>query len=276
MRQSRQMMYSDTFHPPHFAQLPYEIYFRIGAYDAERTFASKAHPWGQLNYCASGVMELTVGGRRFLSPPQYAVWIPPGVAHEAQIRERVLYHSAYIDASLCGALPAQACALEMNGVLKAILADFAGRNVTTPDTPAERRLAQVLLDQLQLAPHSNTYLPGSDDPMLAALLASLQQDLAGTQSLAHWAGRLHVTERTLARRCLRELGMSLGEWRQRQRFLAALALLEQGKSVQTIAHALGYSTASAFIAMFRRHAGTTPEQFRRDLRAAPPGARQGG
>jgi AraC-like DNA-binding protein len=34
--------------------------------------------------------------------------------------------------------------------------------------------------------------------------------------------------------------------------------------VQEIAFDRGYSTASAFIAMFQREAGTTPEQYRRE------------
>lgn len=61
--------------------------------------------------------------------------------------------------------------------------------------------------------------------------------------------------------------MPFGEWRQRQRFsLAALPMLERGDTVQAIALELGYSTASAFIAMFRRQGGGTPDQFRRGMR----------
>ena len=57
--------------------------------------------------------------------------------------------------------------------------------------------------------------------------------------------------------------MSFGEWRQRLRFLAAIEALESSRSVQEVAFDLGYSTASAFIAMFQRQAGSTPEQYRR-------------
>jgi len=124
----------------------------------------------------------------------------------------------------------------------------------------------VLVDQLHLAPCSRNYLPGSDEPVIAALLAALQADPGSNRSLADWAAQLHVTERTLARRCQRELGMPFGEWRQRQRFLAALPMLERGDTVQAIALELGYSTASAFIAMFRRQGGGTPDQFRRGMR----------
>ena len=89
------------------------------------------------------------------------------------------------------------------------------------------------------------------------------------RSLAQWAASVHMTERTLARHCQRELGMGLGEWRQRMRYLLAIDALEAGLSVQQIAYDLGYSTPSAFIAMFQREAGTSPEQFRREF-CMPP------
>ena len=60
--------------------------------------------------------------------------------------------------------------------------------------------------------------------------------------------------------------MSFGEWRQRLRFLAAIEALESPRSVQDIGFDMGYSTASAFIAMFQRQAGCTPEQYRRQAR----------
>lgn len=61
--------------------------------------------------------------------------------------------------------------------------------------------------------------------------------------------------------------MSFGEWRQRLRFLAAIEALESSsRSVQDIGFDMGYSTASAFIAMFQRLACCTPEQYRRKAR----------
>ncbi len=53
------------------------------------------------------------------------------------------------------------------------------------------------------------------------------------------------------------------------RYLLAIDALEAGLSVQQIAYDLGYSTPSAFIAMFQREAGTSPEQFRREF-CMPP------
>lgn len=107
------------------------------------------------------------------------------------------------------------------------------------------------------------YLPYASSPGLLAILETLQAEPGNNQPLAHWALQVHVSERTLARQFVRELGMSFGEWRQRLRYLAAIEALETPRSVQEIAFDLGYSSGSAFIAMFARQAGCTPEQYRR-------------
>ena len=88
-------------------------------------------------------------------------------------------------------------------------------------------------------------------------------DLLDRKTLAQWADGIHVSERTLARQFLKELGMSFGQWRQRLRFVASIEALDSTRSIQEIAFDMGYSTASAFIAMFQRQAGCTPEYYRR-------------
>ncbi len=123
----------------------------------------------------------------------------------------------------------------------------------------------MLRDRLRLAPVQESYLPGSQDKFLAPVLHALEANPGDNTTLAEWAARVFTTERTLARRCRQELHMSFGEWRQRLRFLHAVAQLGQGKSVQAIAHDLGYSSASALIVMFQQQAGTTPDRYRARL-----------
>jgi AraC-like DNA-binding protein len=255
------------YFPPDFKKLPSPVYLRLDTFATHGECLAHTHPWGQLSYCATGVMQLDIAGQTYLSPPQYGIWIPPDREHHATVRQAVTYHSAYIDASLCRQLPDVVCALEMKPLLKSILADFAARRMEIPSSDEDIRLAQVLLDQIRLATITRNYLPGSTDPVLVQMLNALNLDPASPLSLQQWAERLHMTERTLARRCRRELGMSFSEWRQRLRFLRALQLLETGESVQGVALELGYSTSSAFISMFQRQSGTTPDQFRRQ---APP------
>ncbi|WP_152223817.1 helix-turn-helix domain-containing protein [Pseudomonas sp. SCB32] len=253
--------------PPTFEALPSDIYFRYDEFDAGTHSPSHRHAWGQLNYASHGVMELEVDGQRFLSPPQYAVWVPPGREHSCYNRQAIVYRSLYVSAELSRKLPVSPCTLAISDILKAILSDFAERQVNVPQSDADRRLADVVIDQLQAAQPHDDYLPYANGGALGEVLAALQAAPGDNHTLAQWAERVHSTERTLARACRRELGMSFGEWRQRLRFLAAIEALTSGEGVQQIAFNLGYSSPSAFIAMFRRLSGTTPEQYRSTFRA---------
>jgi transcriptional regulator GlxA family with amidase domain len=85
----------------------------------------------------------------------------------------------------------------------------------------------------------------------------------GKRLTTQWlAAHFNVTERTLERRCIADLGIGLGEWQQRIRFMRALARLDAGQSVKRIASELGYASPSVFINMFRGIAGETPHQYR--------------
>ncbi len=56
-------------------------------------------------------------------------------------------------------------------------------------------------------------------------------------------------------------GLNFRAWRQRQRLLSALSLLQQGERVTDVALACGYDSTSAFIAAFRKHLGVTLSTF---------------
>lgn len=251
---------------PQLDALPAPVYFRYDEFGADTHSAAHRHAWGQLNYTAHGVMQLEIDGRRFFSPPNYAVWVPPDTEHGCYNPQAVVYRSVYISRELSQSLPAQPCSLVISDILKAILGDFARRDVKVPRTDADQRLAQVLVDQLHCAPVHTGYLPYAQGPGLRSVLQALQRNPGDNRPLGDWAASVHVSERTLARQFIRELGISFGEWRQRLRFLRAIEALEGEQSIQQIAFDLGYGSPSAFIAMFQRQAQCTPEQYRRQAR----------
>ncbi|MHC2145926.1 AraC family transcriptional regulator [Pseudomonas sp. 210_17 TE3656] len=253
---------------PQFTALPAPVYFRYDEFGADTHSAAHSHAWGQLNYAAHGIMHLEIAGQRFVSPPHYAVWVPPDTEHSCYNPQAIVYRSVYLDRALCQGLPTQPCTLVISEILKAILGDFARRDVKVPEDEADRRLAQVLVDQLRLAPTQTCFLPYARSAGLDGVLQALHAEPGDNRPLAEWAASVHVSERTLARQFLRELGISFGEWRLRLRFLRAIDALEQNQPIQQIAFDLGYSSPSAFIAMFQRHAHCTPEQYRRQARTA--------
>ncbi|MGF0536712.1 AraC family transcriptional regulator [Agrobacterium sp. ES01] len=243
-------------------ETPDPLFFRTERYRAGMVFPPRRQVWGEFNYALEGVAEIVIEGERYLSPPHYAIWVPPGFEHEAHNAREIRYVTVYVAAELCIDLPAEPSTLALSPLMKAILADFDRRSVRHPKSAADRRLAMVIVDQIRAAPRFAHYLPLSDDPLIAPILQSLQDNPGDRRSASEWARFAGTTERTLARHCLEQLGMPFNDWRQRLRLVASLALLEDGFSVQDAAKRLGYSTPSAFIAMFRRMTGMSPTQLR--------------
>lgn len=138
----------------------------------------------------------------------------------------------------------------------------------TAGTDKTLRMAQVLLDLLEETQVLTSYLPSAQNPLLQPMLLEMSTHPGSPATLAQWALRLNLTERTLIRKFIQDTGLTYGEWKRRARFLSAVSQLKSGMTVEAVGLALGYSTSSAFIAMFKRECGTTPEQFRRQLNNA--------
>lgn len=248
---------------PFSEHLPTPIHFRSATVPAGASYPLHRHPWGEFVHSYSGVMEVELGRRQLLAPAQYGIWLPPGVEHRGHNHYEACHCSLYVTAELCESLPEEPCALLVSPLLRALLDHLRESPSALPATAERQRLLQVVVDQLALAPVAGSYLPSSSDPLLEPLLLVLQTNPADSRSMAELAAAVHTTERTLLRRCQRELGMTLSEWRQRLCVLRAMPRLEAGDTVENIAHDLGYSSASAFIAMFRRLMGSTPDEYRK-------------
>jgi transcriptional regulator GlxA family with amidase domain len=104
-------------------------------------------------------------------------------------------------------------------------------------------------------------LPLPRDERLARVAHTLLDDVADDRRLDDWAHFVGMARRTFMRAFSAEVGMSFGRWRQQARLFAALEMLAQGKSVTEVAIAVGYDSVSAFIEMFRKMLGTTPQIY---------------
>lgn len=252
--------------PPFGTSLPAPIVFRSVSVPADTVYPRHLHEWGEFVYSFSGVMEIELAQQQYLAPPQYGLWLAPQTAHIAFNRHAASHCSLYVDKSLCAQLPQTTCALTVGPFMRALLEELRRAPPAIPGSPREQRLLRVLVDLLEQADCAGTYLPTSNDPLLKPVLLALQANPGDSRTIAQFAALNHTTERTLMRRCQRDLGMSFVEWRQRLKVLASLARLDQDETVEAIGLDLGYSSASAFISMFRRLMGTTPDDYRKGNR----------
>ncbi len=202
---------------------------------------------------------------RFLAPPHLAIWVPAGIRHRSYNRKPIEYCSLNIAAAMTTEFPSKTSLIKVTPIVSAIIDDFRQREISVAEAPQDLRLVQVLLDQLATRETQHHFLPSSSNKYLAPILSAVEENPTDDTSLQQWAERVHTTERTLARHCQTELGMSFTEWRLRVRYLYSMDLLRNGHSVKEVALTLGYNQASPFIAMFKKYSGQTPEQYKNRL-----------
>ncbi len=241
------------------------FYFRYDHFAPETDIEPHTHPWGQINRINLGLMEVAVDGRRLTAPAEYLIWVPANRPHSASIRQATDFLSVYVAEPLAQRLPSMACLIPQTSLVRALIDDFAARRITAMADDWDLRQFELLVQALVRAGHADSYLPDSDDRQLDPILQAIRLDPADNTTLKQWADRVHSTERTLARRFQSELGMTFVQWRNRVRLLRALVWLKEDRSVQEIALALGYGTPSAFITMFRKQVGFSPERYRRQM-----------
>lgn len=244
---------------------PSDVFMNFEAFLSNTETRMHSHPWGQVQLISGGILEMEAEDTRFLAPPHLAIWVPAGIKHTSYNRKPLSYCSLNIAHTLTTNFPDCTSLIKVTPIVSAIIDDFRQRGVNIAESEADKRLVQVLLDQLATRDTQHHFLPSTDNKYLAKILPAVEENPIDNTSLSEWAERVHTTERTLARHCQSELGMSFTEWRLRVRYLYSMDLLRKGHSVKEVALTLGYNQASPFIAMFKKYSGQTPEQYKNKL-----------
>jgi AraC-like DNA-binding protein len=264
---------TDPFQPD--ARRPVRLRSRALAVDSH--FEPHRHPWAQLAYCATGLVQVTAAQGdqdgdevTYIVPPSRAVWIAPGARHAVHVLEAAEFRTLYIAAS---AVPPgwRGCrVLVVSPLLRELIRALDAPAATALTRAREERLTQLVLDEIAGAdtlelgvpmPHAQT-----GDKRLRSLCEAVLRAPGQRATLAGWAAEAGASERTLARLFRSELGMSYQQWRQQVVLAHALPLLAQGLSVSHVAAASGYASDSAFTAMFKAALGQPPRAFHRRQR----------
>ncbi|MBY4676284.1 AraC family transcriptional regulator [Marinobacterium arenosum] len=248
---------------PQFDNLQRPVFFRVMKIPAGNLVEAHDHPYGQLSFATRGVMLARAHDTSYVIPPQHALWCPPFVEHELRSRTGVAFCGVYIGHPWLHDLPAESCVLEVTPLMRELIREASTLPAAYDEQGAEGRMIACLMDQLVRAREVAYELPLPEDPRLAQLATRLLERPDDKRTLEQWADQIGATSRTLNRLCHKEMGMGFREWRQRLRMLEAVQRLESGEAVTSVALALGYNSASAFINRFKTLLGVTPGEYLR-------------
>lgn len=227
-------------------------------------FVDPMHSHGhiQILYAAAGVMAVRTQRASYVVPPQRALWLPTGEAHEVSCRGPVSLRTLYVRPDL--ALSTDSCRVfEVGTLLRALILEIGSFGTGYDLDGREGRIVALLLEEIRRMPDTQHRVSMPTDPRLLRVCHPILEDPSDPRDIDDWAEVAGMARRTFTRAFNRETGMGFAVWRQQARLMDALALLSAGHSITQVAFRVGYDSPSSFSAMFRRTFGLSPSAYLR-------------
>ncbi|MEE1942051.1 AraC family transcriptional regulator [Streptomyces sp. TRM 70361] len=239
-----------------------DVPFVIQGYEevvaADTAWNEHSHPWHELLWNEYGTSTAVVGSQVWCITPTLGLWMPAGQLHSASAAAGTSYRAHFFRHGTVSALPDAPVAVEITPLLRLLL-----ERLEEADLPPRSRAVTETMVLDVLRPSSRALLvqlPTS--ALLRPIVDAVRTDPADQRTLAGWASALGCSARTLTRAFRAETGTSFVRWVATVRAQHAVRLLSRGFEVDVVADAVGYRSASAFGAAFRRTTGMTPGRFR--------------
>lgn len=241
--------------------IPRDMTLRQGVRQKGTEAALHSHDWGQLLYASNGVMQVMAEGFIWVIPPQRAVWIPPKTIHGIKVLHTVTMRNVYFAPYVITGLPTCCQVMAITPLMRELIAEAVTFPPLYDQEGMEGRVCQLILDCMKTAPVVPLHLPVPDQGPIQEITSYLKEHPSDKTTLEEWADRLGTTSRTLARDFKKQTDMTFGQWRQQARLLEALSRIAGNQPISHVAQDLGYSTQSAFSAMFKKTLGVTPGKY---------------
>jgi AraC-like DNA-binding protein len=234
-----------------------------GAWDFRHGEVIKRHSHveDQLLFASEGVMTVETNEGICVVPPLRAVWIPAETDHRVAMSGRVLMRTLYLLPKSCKTIPRRCLVINISPLMRELILHASRFSRLRKRVAAERHLIELILDQLKTVESVPVQLPHPSDPRARNLADLMRANPGESRPLGALAMECGASPRTMQRLFAVECGMTFSGWRQRARLIYAMQSLATGQSVTNAALDAGYSTASAFISMFRKQLGTTPTRY---------------
>lgn len=220
-----------------------------------------SHLRAQLIYAGSGVMRVETKEGCWVVPPVRGVWIPANTAHRVIMLGPVKMRTLYIRPDALPRSPDYCCLLEVSPLLRELILALLDEPLAYERTGRGGRITALILCELRFLKVPALHLPMPGEQRLHRLCQAIIANPESRNTLETLAEQQATSSRTLARQFQHETGMSFRQWRQQARLVEALGHLANHVPVALIAEKLGYRSASAFTAMFRRTLGSEPRRY---------------
>jgi AraC-like DNA-binding protein len=223
--------------------------------------APHSHPRGQLLYATSGLMRAVTDNGIWLLPPQRGLWIPANIVHDQRMLSPTAIRTIYIEPVTAERLGRTCRTIEVSSLLRELILSLATEPIEYPLNERNDHIVALILIELVSARTMDLGIPWPKDRRLLTICDAILDSPHEPMTIEYWSERVGASSRTLIRLFIKETGQTFRHWVQHVRLAEALNRLENGASIAAVANDLGYSSPSAFGAMFRKILGQSPSDY---------------
>ncbi|MCT2590725.1 AraC family transcriptional regulator [Streptomyces sp. N2-109] len=224
----------------------------------DTTWGEHSHAFHELLWNERGASTAVVGARVWTITPSLGLWMPAGTLHSGSAVAGTWFRAGFFGFHTTPSLSDVPVTVEITPLLRLLLERLGEPRLS----PASRATTEaMILDAVEPSPRE-LLVHAPTSAFLRPVAAALRENPGDQRTLGDWAAELGVSTRTVTRAFNAETGTSFARWVAAVRAQHAVALLALGWEVEAVAEQVGYRSASAFGAAFRRTTGLTPGTFR--------------
>ncbi|WP_394134181.1 AraC family transcriptional regulator [Aliivibrio fischeri] len=220
------------------------------------------HKWHQVIFPIKGLLQTQVGSYQYLLPHTSALFVPATLVHESIALTNTTFIGIYINPAYCFKNEKQIRTVFLTPFIKELIQEIRRQYLQMAGNKELLNLLQVLHDQIKHSDDVTFQLLLPQDRRLKQIFNKLTETPILDWSLKVWGEEVGASERTLSRLFVKEFKTSFPLWRQQIRLIYSLSLLNEDRTIQSIADAVGYHNDSSYIKAFKSYFDMTPQQFK--------------
>ncbi|MGQ7349957.1 helix-turn-helix domain-containing protein [Quadrisphaera oryzae] len=189
----------------------------------------------------------------------WALWVPAGVRHSFTTHDGAVLLPTFFPTSSTAKTLERPTTVAVDEDLSTLLLAFVQSSYSIIRPRAD--LARQVLALLEAGPAVSSALPVPASGPARAVAEALRFNPGDERDVEELAQVAHASARTVERSFAAETGMTLREWRIRNRMETAARLLRARTAPDAVAQRVGYTSSSAFRRVFKGRFGMTPSQY---------------
>ena len=243
-----------------------------------------SHVFYELLFCCNDCgAEYLVGADRYRLRRGDIVFVPPGISHRPLLPENlaepyeryVLWLSQeFVDDFIERFSPggkgiAYGTLLRTGGTKWELLGELFRRGVWEAENRAPGWQAAVYGNTITLLTlmgrsiqeHTASVLKAEKPDLFNSVLGYIENHLGDRITLEDTAKHFYVSVSTITQLFRQKMGTSFYHCVTQRRLIAAKALISEGKILEEVSHAVGFTDYSSFYRAFKKEYGITPRQY---------------